>query len=151
MITRVPKSVFVITLLILVITIFDSCKKSADDSLASYTWTYGSSNFVANFKGAYLTSISANPNIYAGMGTTLYASGMGPRMTISSLNVNTYNFVVSPNSFIYIDDMGNVLGLLSGSVTITSNSNNRISGHFSVTLFNNVVVTGNFVNVPVSQ
>ncbi len=132
------------------LVILNSCNKS-DSKANSFTWTYGTTNYKAIFNAAYLQSLSVNPIIVAGTGTSLNTLNIGPRFTVSSLNIGTYTFVTSPNSMFYIDDLGNNLAANTGSVTITANTNNLLSGNFSATLSNSVIVTGSFVNVSISN
>ena len=128
-----------------------SCNKSDDKTATnSFTWSYGSSNYSANFNGAYLTgSLSSTPIIIGGTGTQLISPGTGPTISLASFNLNTYNLATAPNSIYYVDDLGNPSNAISGSVNITGYSNSLISGNFTATLVNNVVVSGNFSNVPV--
>jgi hypothetical protein len=137
-------------LLLSVMLILFSCNKPGSDAVTnSFTWKYGNTNYTANFKAAYLHSLSVNSIIVGGTGASLVSLGIGPRITLSSLNVGTYNFNTSPNAIMYVDDQGNTPGVLSGTVNITANANSLLSGNFSATLSNNIILTGSFVNVPV--
>jgi hypothetical protein len=75
---------------------------------------------------------------------------------LTSCNVGTY-FIndgsVAFNRLTYKDDAGNTLLGAGGTLNITANSNNYISGNFFATLISGSGVpsqlTGNFTNMPV--
>lgn len=128
-----------------------ACKKSGTAGSDSFTWTYGSTNYTANIKGAYTQSLSTSPIIIAGTGTSLQSAGTGPRITVPSFNVGTYTLSSTVYTIYYTDAQGNSLGITSGSLTITNNSNSQISGNFSATLTNAVSLSGSFTALQVSQ
>ena len=143
--------IFLLLFAILISNII-SCKKSSNNSAVnSFTWSYGATNYQANVNAAYLTGLSSTPIIIGGTGTSVFHPNVGPQISVVSLNVGSYNFLTSPNSMYYVDDLGNPQGATSGSVNITSNSNNLLSGNFSCTLTNSILLTGNFTNVPINQ
>ena len=144
------KSIIYLGLSLVLLNIF-SCSKSGSSANNNFTWTYGNTNYKANFNAAYLQSLSSNPIIVAGTGAALHTLAIGPRFTVSSLNVGTYNFNTSPNSMFYIEDQGNNLAAVTGTINITANAGNLLSGNFSATLSNSINVTGNFMNVPINQ
>ena len=144
------KSIIYLGLSLVLLNIF-SCSKSGSSANNNFTWTYGNTNYKANFNAAYLQSLGGNPIIVAGTGAALHTLAIGPRFTVSSLNVGTYNFNTSPNSMFYIEDQGNNLAAVTGTINITSNAGNLLSGNFSATLSNSINVTGSFMNVPINQ
>jgi hypothetical protein len=129
---------------------FSACKKDKDVP-NSFVWTYGNTSYTANFKGAYMQSMSTTPIIIAGMGTSLASSGIGPSISIPSFNAGTYTLSSGMYHILYIDDQGYYQQSVSGSVTISNNDSNGISGSFTTTLSNNVVLTGSFTRLAVSQ
>lgn len=152
-IISLPLSILCIFLLSLV-----ACKKS-DQSAAvnSFTWKYDDSNYIANFKTAYISSISiTGPIIIAGTGNSIMSKGTGPSMTIPSLNVGTYTIGSNPNNQIqYIDDEGFALQSINGTINITENTGSSLSGNFTATLIDatsvNHPLTGSFTQIPIEQ
>ena len=136
---------------------FTACKKSNDTNYSnSFTWTFTGTNYIANFKTAYQTSIGSGPLIVAGMGTSEISSGTGPRISLTSLNTGTYNFGTgSTNVFRYVNDAGEALGVTSGTLNITENSNNHLSGNFSAILIDisstTNTLTGTFSGIDIEQ
>lgn len=116
---------------------------------SKFTWTYNGTNYVAKQHAANMSGIGA-PSIVAGMQTSPFAGGTGPRINLSSLQQGTYTIALSgANKFEYIDDSGNVEAGTSGSLNITKNTGTLLSGNFSVTLTNTKTITGEFVNTAI--
>ncbi|HMK03422.1 MAG TPA: hypothetical protein VK489_04495 [Ferruginibacter sp.] len=147
-----------LTFVALSIFIFISCNKSDDsqDESSSFTWTWSAITYNGNFKEAYLQSLSVTPVIIAGMGTSLQSPGTGPRISLNSFNVGSYNLVSGiANTISFVAPNGDNLQSTSGTLTITSNSNNKMNGNFSATLINavglNSSLIGSFTNLRISQ
>ena len=73
---------------------------------------------------------------------------------LTSSNVGQYDLITgSGNSTLYVDNLGNPLNKISGSVNITANTNNRLSGNFNVIVkdMSNVthITSGNFIDMPI--
>ena len=134
-------------ILIAAITVL-SCEKDKDD--ANFTWTFLGQNYTANFANAYSASMGA-PLIIGGLGTSISSPGSGPRINVISFAPGVYTFGgIVPNSLNYVDPQGFDLPALGGSVTITSNNDNKLSGNFSATLGNVQTITGSFTNVRIN-
>lgn len=141
---------------ILITTIFvlvalPSCDKPDTPEPAAeskFTWLYDGTTYVAKQHKAMLNSIGG-PSIRAGLQEGIQA-GSGPRINLTSLNQGTYT-IASGNVtyFDYIDVLGNPHQGNTGSITITKNANNLLSGNFSVTLSNNKTITGDFTNTSI--
>lgn len=148
--TTLTRFIALIVLLVIGIFSISSCNKSGDNaSNSSFTWTYGTTSYTANFKGAYLTW-SLTPVIMGGTGTQQNSPGTGPTIALSSFSTGSYNLATSPNSILYVDDLGFTVPSATGTVTITAYSNNRVSGNFSAALTNSVALSGSFANIPVN-
>jgi hypothetical protein len=138
--------------------LLSSCKKSNDAEPGSFTWTHAGKTFQAMAFAAF-----PNPsyfftefNVLAGYGD--FATHVERRVTfhLNSFAVGSYTIVAYPapvNIFDYVDDAGFNLAGISGTVNITSNVNNLLSGNFSVTLVNassaTSLITGSFTDVPI--
>ena len=70
---------------------------------------------------------------------------------LTSLNQGSYNVSLSTNKVRYIDEAGYELGGAAGTVTITSNSNSKLSGNFAIKLINlssdTTLLNGSFSNI----
>jgi hypothetical protein len=154
--TRVFSLSFYITITFLVSLL--ACKKSDQaEAVNSFTWTYEDSNYIANFRTAYISSISiTGPIIIAGTGNSIMSKGTGPSITIPSLNVGSYPIGANPNNQIqYIDDEGFALQSIAGTINITENTGSRLSGNFTATIIDatsvNHSLTGIFTQIPIEQ
>lgn len=127
-----------------------SCEKSGSPTPSSrFTWTYNGTVYTAKQDTARFYN-GGGSTIVAGLQTSIYAPGSGPRMTLTSLNTGNYSFGTgSANSFEYIDIAGFDIPGTGGSLNITRNANNLLDGNFSVTLFNSNTITGEFSNTPI--
>lgn len=138
--------------------LLSSCKKSNDAGQGSFTWTHDGKSFEATAFAAFTgPTYSFVPfNILAGYGTFSGRFEMRIGFHVGTFAVGSYTIVPYPatvNTFDYVDEAGYNLAGISGTVNITSNSNNRLSGNFSVTLINATsatsLITGNFTNVSI--
>ena len=142
-------------LLILFNLVIVSCKKdNTVDSTHSFNWNYANVNYKAGIDTAYTTSMSGGPTIIAGLGTRLTSIGPGPRIILTSFMAGIYRFgQTNTNRFIYIDHNEDEQQAIDGSINITNNANNLLSGNFSVTLIDPLGVkrplTGSFNNVSI--
>ena len=142
--------------------VFWSCSKSNDTSsqniVNSFTWIHGGNTYKATIDTAFLgAGYTITPfHIIAGFGT--FPLGFNRRIDfhLTSFAVGAYTIVPSPatvNTLQYIDDAGFNLEGISGNLTITGNSNNLLSGNFSLTLINGSAVTspmsGSFTNMSI--
>ena len=134
--------------------IVQSCSKDKkkEDS-ASFTWTHQNVSHTATSVDAYNSQagLGLGPNqIIANNGSaTFYRVSI----RLSSLSPNSYTVSLTSNKFDYVDDAGYNLAGAQGTVTIYSNSDNKLSGNFSVKLINassdTTAITGSFSNIPV--
>jgi hypothetical protein len=139
---------------ILFLSIISSCNKkdAATNEPSSFTWIYQNQPYTATSSEAYL--LRSNPNTNQ---ILAYVNGDVTRYKLSillpALNPNNYPVSFTTNAFEYIDDFGFVLGAVSGSVTISSNSSNKLSGSFDVKMLKGIADTvsmqGQFYNVPI--
>lgn len=130
-----------------------SCKKS-EDKIQHFTWTYGGSNYVATFYHADLpfTYDTAYSITGYNQGTSVHAI-IGPRMSLPSFQPGTYS--LDSTSLVYYDNFLLPDHTTGGTITITSSSDNLLSGNFSGTIINTVnqpvSITGTFVDVPITH
>jgi hypothetical protein len=155
------KAIFYLVLLSVVFIIFPSCGKSdkpIPPSTNSFIWTTGGTNYTATIDTAFLgTGYTITPfHIIAGFGT--FPLGFERRIDfhLTSFNIGSYAIVSSAgsvNTLQYINDAGDDLEGISGTLNITANANNLLSGNFSVTLINSSAVTspmtGSFTNMSI--
>jgi hypothetical protein len=139
----------IITLMIIIL----SCNKDNDpDDSWSFNWSHQNVAHSATSADAYITQADL------GLGPdqiVAFISSFSPyyrlSMRLSSLTPGSYAVSLASNKFDYVDDSGNNLAGAEGSVTISSNSNNKLSGSFSVKLINissdTTSITGTFVNI----
>lgn len=130
-------SLLVSTILFFGSTLYSSCNKDTSDNKheSRFTWTYDGKTYTAKQDTAYTAGIGA-PSIIAGLNTALFDRGSGPRINLNGLTVGSYTFGSgSGNSFLFIDDSGNNISGISGTLNITGNANNLLSGNFNVTLY----------------
>lgn len=136
-----------------------SCKKSNDDSnttppASSFTWSYNGNTYIASLDTAYQFSIPSLPySIVAVNGTNFNTSFTRKiHFKLSSYNTGAFTIGSGGNSLRYVDDGGNDLFGTSGTLNITSNANNRLTGNFSCTMSGSpgtYTVTGQFANVSI--
>ena len=151
----------ILVLLFLTIQI-PSCNKSSKGistpTNSSFTWTYEVSSYTVTSDTAY--QYNNNPTTYqifvspnSGFLFNIYRK---LSFNLSSFNVGPY--IIQPiisqlNSFQFIDDTGLVLQGISGTLNITSNSNNLLSGNFSFILINpsggTKPISGSFSNMTI--
>jgi hypothetical protein len=146
-------------LLLMSLFLLSSCKKSNDADQGSFTWTHAGKTFQPPVYAAYLgTGYTFTPfHIIAGFGN--FPSGFDRRVDfhLTSFTVGSYTIVLSPstaNTLDYIDDAGFNLAGTSGTLNITANANNRMSGNFSVTVINPAMatslMTGSFTDITIN-
>ena len=116
--------------------LLSSCGKSDNPdnpTISRFTWTYLGVNYTANQDTGYINNVGPTPTIVAGTGSNFLTFTRRFYFILTSFNPGTYSLagVPAPNNFMYIDDAGFNHGGTSGSLTITANSNNRMSGNFS--------------------
>lgn len=146
-----------IALLLLVLAAFitiSSCKKSENSSTAHFTWVYNDTTYTAvTFKG-YTSSMASTPIIVASKNLGIGLSPKSVAITVTTFTNGTYTFTSgSTNTLLYVDSNGDENGAISGSINITSSTNNLLSGNFSGIVRNSSgetdTITGNFINTPV--
>lgn len=128
-----------LSITILTLFLFSTCNKSGDsqNGSGSFTWTWNGTNYTGNFKEAFLQSLSTTPIIISGTGPAVHTVGTGPRITVNSLNVGTYNLGGGITNYIsFIAPNGDNLQSTTGTLNIITNSNRKLSGNFSATLIN---------------
>ena len=145
-----------ICLMIFFLTVFSfwSCTKSNDSSAAnSFTLTHEGKTYTANIDSAVTTSMGPFVII------ANFSKGLFWRidMSLTSFNVGTYPFNGGSNNNIlrYVDSLGYPTNnAISGSLNVTSNANNRMSGNFTATVkdISNIshTTSGTFTNMPIS-
>ncbi|HMK16837.1 MAG TPA: DUF6252 family protein [Chitinophagaceae bacterium] len=130
-----------------------SCNKPSDDDKWSFTWTHQSTSHSATSANAYITQVDLGkgPNHIAASDPAL------PRdyrisIYLTSLSPGSYTVSLATNKVRYIDDGGYDLAGAAGNVTITSNSNSKLSGNFAMKLINassdTTLLNGSFANIP---
>ena len=135
-----------------------SCNKTGDSDSkppSNFTWTYNGSTYKADLCSAYVHYDLAPFLIMAITGTnfiTYFTRKIS--FTLTSFNPGDYSFVPGPGSsrLEYIDDLGYNHSGVSGTLSITSNVNNLMSGNFSAVMAGpsgNEPISGRFTNVPV--
>lgn len=146
-------------LLLMSLFLLSSCKKSNDSDQSSFSWSHAGKSYQPTIYAAYLgTGYTFTPfHIIAGFGT--FPTGFNRRIDfhLSSFAVGSYTIVLFPatvNTLDYIDDAGFNLAGSSGTLNITANANNRLSGNFSVTVVDATLatslVTGSFTNISIN-
>jgi hypothetical protein len=136
---------------------FVSCKKDSDESRITTTNASDGFRWKENSSTTFLTV----NNPYASQQfKTIFATRTGAgagtifEINLTSIAVGTYNFTASgTNAFYYNNNAtGGAFNAVSGSVIITANDNNKLTGTFSVTGTGNGVtsVTGEFVNITIN-
>jgi len=138
----------------LFVTILSCNKDTHSNDSSSFTWTHQNVFHSATSADAYISQagLGVGPNQILAFVTT---SGPNYRVSIrlSSLNPNSYAVSLTSNKLDYVDDLGNNLAGAQGSVTISSNANNKLSGSFSVKLinasFDTTAFIGLFTNITV--
>lgn len=145
--------------LFVVLIFFSSCKKSGDDQANSnsFTWIHNGINHTTKLDTAYKSHSSRPPyTIIAGEDKPGYIIFTRVEFNLTSFNTGIH--IVNDgfgafNRLTYADDAGNTLIGAGGTLNITANSNNYISGNFSATLITGAgvssLLTGNFTNMPV--
>jgi len=144
------KSILIV--FILMLTVLSCNKNNGSNNSWSFKWTYKNVSYSATTADAYITQvgIGTGPNQIR---ANIPGSGLNYRvsMRLSSLNPNTYPVSLTSNKFDYIDDAGDNLAGVQGTVTISSDNDNKLSGSFSVKLINltydTTVLTGSFTNI----
>ena len=131
--------------------IFWSCSKSNESAPQnSFSLTYNGNTYKAVNDSAVLISLGTNfvvANFSTGYFWRVY-------MSLASFNVGSYNFG-SGSSISYVNYQGNPTpDATSGTINITANSNNRMSGNFTATIADHLgtiyVTSGNFTDMPIS-
>lgn len=145
------RRVFLFTTLFFIIFIL-SCGKSNDPQFWSFNWTHKTVSHSATSADAYITQVALGkgPNQIK---ADISGSSLNYRvsMYLSSLSPNSYPVSLTSNKFDYIDDAGDHLAGVQGTVTISSETDNKLSGSFSVKLINmnydTTLITGSFINI----
>ena len=130
-----------------------SCNKSSGDDNWNFSWTHQNNSYTASSANAYISQIDLDkgPNhIAASVASLTFDYKISIYLT--SLNPSSYPVSLSTNTVRYIDDAGFELAGAAGTVTITSNSNSKLSGNFSIKLINpssdTTLLNGSFANIP---
>ena len=137
---------------------FYSCKKEDDPGKKnSFTWVHNGIIHTTTVDTAYVAN-SGLPQftIMAGEKKPGYLFYVRVMFNLTSFKIGTC--IVNDgsgafNRLTYTDDSGNTLIGAGGTLTITANSNNYMSGNFSAILITGAGVssqlTGSFTNIPV--
>lgn len=139
-------TIFIFLILIL------ACNKPGDDNNWDFSWTHKNNSYTASGANAYISQIDLDkgPNHIAASIASL-ARDYKISIYLTSLNLSSYLVSLSTNKVRYIDDSGYELAGAAGAVTITSNSNSKLSGNFSIKLINpssdTTLLNGSFANI----
>lgn len=144
------KNIFIV----LFVTLMSSCS-DADDATptpvaaattAGFTWTENGNTTVLTVDNPYASA--QYKTIFAlRSGTTIY------EINLTSLAPGTYSFSGGANSIYYNNNAGSGgFSATSGSVIITANANNKLSGTFTATGSGNGVtsVSGQFTDIVIN-
>jgi hypothetical protein len=148
-----------ISFLLLLAFSFPDCSKSNNNNgtapASSFTWTHDGTNYMANVSGVFEHSVALVPfYIVAIIGTNININ-FTRKVEFSLTAFNTGGYAITSggmNLVHYIGDGGFDYSGIGGSVNITSNTNNLLSGNFSVTMAGpgpNTTLSGSFSNMPI--
>jgi len=138
-----------------------SCKKSGDAmaNTNSFIWTHNGISNTTKLDTAYksLSWLSLPPySIFAGENKPGYIIFRRVEFNLTSFDVGTYAVNAGSgayNRLTYVDDAGNTLIGAGGTLNITANTNNYLSGNFSTTVITgsglSSLLTGYFTNIPI--
>lgn len=138
-----------------------SCKKSVDGQANSnsFTWVHNGISHTTKLDTAYksMAWLLLPPySIFAGENKPGYIIFRRVEFNLTSFDVGTYAVNAGSGAFnrlTYVDDAGNTLIGAGGTLNITANSNNYLSGNFSATIITgsgtSSLLTGHFTNMPV--
>lgn len=136
----------------LVVTILSCNKDNGSNDSWNFTWTHQTIAHSATSADAYISQagLGLGPNQILA-----FLSSSGPNfrvsLRLSSLTPDSYAVSLTSNKVDFIDDSGNNLAGAKGTVTITSNANNKLSGSFAVKLINassdTTALTGSFAGI----
>jgi len=148
--TYTMKKVAIISTLMILIL---SCNKDSDSNDSwIFKWTHQNVFHTATSADAYITQagLGLGPNqilAFISSSSPNYRVGI----QLSSLTPNSYPVSLTSNKFDYVDDSGNDLAGVEGTVTISSSSNSKLSGSFSVKLIDassdTTTISGSFENI----
>ena len=130
-----------------------SCNKPSGDNNWNFSWTHENKSHTASSANAYISQIDLGkgPNHVAASIASL-TRDYKISIYLTSLNPSSYSVSLSTNKVRYIDDSGYELAGALGTVAITSNSNSKLSGNFSIKLINpssdTTLLVGSFANIP---
>lgn len=144
---RVPVRLFLILFVLLIIA---SCKKSSNPT-SGFTWNYKGINYSAVKHGAHLYYPGTTNSFYRLDGLIDSLDLPTISILLRSINTGVYNMSTTGASLYFSDEIaGTLYDITSGTINITSNSNNLISGNFSVIIEPggiNQTLTGTFTNI----
>src|SRR5690242_1129851 len=126
---------FSYTVLLGTVLIYFACNKSEEKSPSSFTWTVSGNTHIATLDSAYV-QYDLTPYLIQGITGTNFNTSYNRKLyfSLSSFNPGTYTIITGntgSNIMAYIDELGfNHYGV-SGTLTITSYSNNLLNGNFS--------------------
>jgi hypothetical protein len=154
--TALFKHIFYIAFLFVILVFFGSCKKDHANS-NSFTWVHNNISHTTTLDTAYISHASRpHDTIIAGENKPGYIIFQRVEFNLTSFNVGTYIINDGSGAFnrlTYTDDGGYTLIGAGGTLNITVNSNNYMSGNFSATLITGAgvssLLTGNFTNMPI--
>ena len=137
-----------------------ACNKSGDSNppvpASSFTWTHAGVTYTASLDSAYEQSIALAPYYIIAINGTHFITNYTRKIdfSLTSFNPGAYTIVQGgPNRLSYINDGGFNFDGIAGTINITSNANNLLSGNFSATLIDpgpaNSPLSGSFSNVSI--
>lgn len=148
------KTSFFIVVVIFTFLVYVSCKKEPEQSCGTCP-IGGNVNSSVGFSyvkkgGSTVYSDSASFNA-ASRTITSYKNGIATRVNIktTSQGTGTYSFTTSGNSISYTETTFTYIGS-GGSINITSNTNNKMSGNFVSNGAGGGIIslTGQFTDIP---
>lgn len=152
------KNRITVSILLLVAAIFLSfqCTKKydTDEPQSSFVWSFQNNTYAATLDTAYTQGFGLSPFYIVAISGTHFVTNFNRKIdfTLTSFNPGSYTISLSTNKLHYIDDAGFNWDGISGTLNITSNVNNRMSGNFTAMMngpSSNIPISGNFDHVPV--
>ena len=133
-------------------TLLTSCSKS-DPTVATtpvattangFTWTENNGTTIMTVDDPHV-SIQGKTILAVRSGNTIF------EINLSSLAVGTYTVTNGVNVITYVPNASGFFNATSGSIIITANANNKLSGTFTGTGTGNGItsVKGQFTNIPI--
>jgi hypothetical protein len=138
--------------LILNLLYLSSCKKVNTDTLpvSDFYWKLGNTEYSTNTDTAFFSY--SGIKIVATTNSDFSSTIKGPSIYLNSYGVGKYSLKIQgSNQLIYFDNAGEENLSTDGSLEITSNTNNYLTGFFNATLVNSLgienTISGTFTDI----